>query len=149
MNILEIGTVVVLEGNEEAVIASYAKGWYTGEEGEKFRAKKILKVVGAALTGKMSKTLDKYKSGYELSLCASGRKSLNTGDEVAHLLAGLEALEVIATAEILLGLESGELLERYTKLNNGSKRMNAGNLIRSAHKRGEISVNKIKKAIRH
>ena len=95
----------------------------------------------------MSKTLRKYAEGYEPSLCASGRKSLNTGDKIAHLLAGLEPLAVIQAAESVLGMESGELSERYEKLNHGQQRMNAGNLIRSAHKRGEISVAAVKRAI--
>jgi len=148
METLKNGTIVTLENGVEIVVAGYAKGWYTAEDGMKFRASKIVDVEeNEDGSGKMSKTLQKYSEGYEPSICASGRKSLNTGDKIARLLAGLEPLAVIQAAESVLGMKSGELSERYESLNPGQQRMNAGNLIRSAFKRGEISATAVKKAI--
>lgn len=97
----------------------------------------------------MSKTLNKYRAGYEPSISASGRKSLNTGDAVAHLLAGMDAITVVQVAEAVLGFEGGELVEKYNNLNNGQKRMNAGNRIRSAVKRGDITVKDLEKVVVH
>jgi hypothetical protein len=96
----------------------------------------------------MSATMLKYRKKYEPSLSASGRKSLNTGDEIAHLLAGLEPRLVIAAAERLLSLKTNELWDKYSGLNVGQQRMNAGNRIRGAVKRGDVTVKDVKKAIK-
>ena len=62
------------------------------------------------------------------------------------MLAGAEPLAVIWAAERLLGLESGELATKYAHLNPGQKRMNAGNRIRAAIKRGDATIDDLKKA---
>ena len=102
-----------------------------------------------AETKSMSKTIAKYREGYEPSISVSGRKSLNTGDEIAHLLVGLEPVAVMKAAEEVLGLEDGELVMKYANLNRGQQRMNAGNRIRSAAKRGDITVEDVKKVVVH
>jgi len=96
----------------------------------------------------MSGTLLKYRTKYEPSISAGDRKSLNNGDDVAHLLAGLEPKDVIATAERLLDMKAGELMTKYEHLNRGQQRMNAGNRIRGAVKRGEATIAQVKKAIK-
>ena len=96
----------------------------------------------------MSATMLKYRKKYEPSLSASGRKSLNSGDEIAHLLSGMEPRAVISAAERLLGLEVNTLWDKYASLNVGQQRMNAGNRIRGAVKRGEATVKDVKKAIK-
>ena len=96
----------------------------------------------------MSNTMQKYRAKYEPSLSASGRKSLNTGDEIAHLLAGMEPKAVITAAELLLNLKTNELWDKYSSLNVGQQRMNAGNRIRGAVKRGEATVKDVEKAIK-
>ena len=96
----------------------------------------------------MSSTMLKYRKQYEPSLSASGRKSLNSGDEIAHLLSGLEPRAVISAAERLLDLKTNELWDKYSSLNQGQQRMNAGNRIRGAVKRGEATVKDVKKAIK-
>ena len=96
----------------------------------------------------MSGTMQKYRAKYEPSISASGRKSLNTGDDVAHLLAGMEPKAVVAAAERLLGMKVNELWAKYEKLNIGQQRMNAGNRIRGAVKRGEATIAQVKKAIK-
>jgi len=95
----------------------------------------------------MSSTMLKYRTKYEPSLSASGRKSLNSGDEIAHLLSGLEPRAVISAAERLLGLEVNTLWDKYANLNLGQQRMNAGNRIRGAVKRGDATVKDVEKAI--
>ena len=95
----------------------------------------------------MSSTMLKYRTKYEPSLSASGRKSLNSGDEIAHLLSGLEPRAVISAAERLLNLETDELWIKYQSLNLGQQRMNAGNRIRGAVKRGDATVKDVEKAI--
>jgi len=92
----------------------------------------------------MSRTLNKYRTGYEPTVAYSGRVSLNTGDDVAVLLAGLAPDAVIRVAEQLLGLEDGELMTRYAGLNPGQRRMNGGNRIRAAIKRGDATVDDLK-----
>jgi hypothetical protein len=94
----------------------------------------------------MSKTLEKYRVAYEPSISASGRKSLNNGDDLAHFLSGMDPLNVITLAEVALGLEHGTLLDKYRHLNRGQQRMNAGNRIRAAIKRGDITYKDVEKA---
>ena len=88
----------------------------------------------------MAKTLAKYRAGYEDTASYSGRLSKHNGDDVAGILAGAEPGQVIAAAEALLGLEAGELAAKYDRLNPGQKRMNAGNRIRAAIKRGDATI---------
>lgn len=91
----------------------------------------------------MSATLLKYRERYQPTVAYSGRPSLNNGDAVAEFLAGKAPDEVLKAAEQILGLESGELQERYAKLNPGQQRMNGGNRIRAALKRGDITTDEL------
>lgn len=95
---------------------------------------------------KMASTLNRYRAGYTDTVSCSSRLSKNNGDDVAVMLAGAEPLAVIWAAERLLGLESGELATKYAHLNPGQKRMNAGNRIRAAIKRGDATIDDLKKA---
>lgn len=88
----------------------------------------------------MSETLNKYRKGYQSCVAASGRKSLNNGDDVALFLDGMTNVEVLQAAERILGFEDGELQERYAHLNTGAQRMNGGNLLRGALKRLDITA---------
>jgi len=97
---------------------------------------------------KMSATLRKHRVGYQATKAASGHASLDNGDAIAQILRGLQPDAVVALAEnVLQGFEKGELAERYAKLNQGQRRMNAGNLIRNAAKRGELKVKDVEKAL--
>ncbi|HDM8070307.1 TPA: hypothetical protein ACK21Z_002610 [Vibrio harveyi] len=69
------------------------------------------------------------------------------GDELQMLLKGFSPMDVIAIAEKLLDMNSGDLLRRYSHLNNGQKRMNAGNRIRSLIKKGQKTVEDVHAAI--
>lgn len=149
-------TVVLMEDGSKWVVEGYAKSWYTlkNEDGDtkKVRAKQIAGTLEdleleEENDGKMSTTLRKYRQRYQPAIAYSGRKSYTTGDEIAHELAGLSPMQVIRVAEKLLDMEQGELLIKYEKLNAGQKRMNAGNRIRAAIKRGDATVDDLKKAL--
>jgi len=124
-----------------------AKAPTKAEQAKIEKAKLKLLDMEEAEVKSMSSTMLKYRKAYEPSLSASGRKSLNSGDEIAHLLSGLEPRAVIAAAERLLGLKINELWAKYANLNLGQQRMNAGNRIRGAVKRGDATVKDVKKAI--
>ena len=94
----------------------------------------------------MAATLLKYRVGYEPSIAYSGRKSLNNGDAIAHFLSGEEPLLVAARVERILGLETGFLVTKYAGLNPGQIRMNSGNRLRAALKRGDITAEDLAKS---
>lgn len=148
------GDKVVLADDTVVVVESYNKGWYKTKTGESFRAKQVIGYADPdqspdeAETRNMSKILRKYAVGYEPSISVSGRKSLNTGDDVAHMLSGAEPFMVVKIAERALGLEAGELWAKYEHLNRGQQRMNAGNRLRAAIKRGDITIEDVKKAVK-
>ena len=149
--------VVQLEDGSVVRVTGYNKGWFTGkdEDGEerKFRAKKVVEVLNdesedeEGSSRNMSKILQKYAPGYQPTVAVSGRKSLNNGDTIADLLAGMDPDQIIWAAERILGLEAGELAEKYDGLNRGQKRMNAGNRIRAAIKRGDLTMDEVYKQL--
>lgn len=95
---------------------------------------------------KMSLTLQAHKSGYKPTVTHKGTKSLHNGDNVAVALAAMEPHDVARLAERLLGLEAGTLLEKYQKLNPGQIRMNSGNRIRGAIRRGDLTAEEVVEA---
>ena len=107
-------------------------------------AKKAEATVDAVENARMAGTLAKYRVKYEPSICAGGRKSLNNGDDLAHLLAGLTPERVCRLADAALDLGEGFCEIRYAKLNRGQQRMNAGNRLRAAVKREVLDVETIK-----
>lgn len=145
----EIGqTVQKEEGGEWLPIREYAKGWYTLSDGTKARGKDLTALEDEPEedeegTRSMAKTLSKYREKYTTGVTAEGRKSLNNGDDIAELLEGMDAMAVMKMAEQLCGLEAGELVAKYEHLNNGAKRMNAGNRIRAFAKRENLSVEEV------
>lgn len=91
----------------------------------------------------MAATLERYKPGYKPCTAYSGASSQNNGDPIAEALEGKDPGEVMAWAEKLLGMKAGSLNERYERLNPGQKRMNSGNLVRNAVKRGDLDIKAI------
>lgn len=74
----------------------------------------------------LAATMARYRAGY-----VDGK---SCGDNVASRLAGMSLDAVLAEASALCG---EDLAVRYAHLNNGQKRMTAGNRIRSAAKKAQ------------
>lgn len=165
--ILNNGISVVLSDGTETVIKSYKKGWYTGTNGKKFRHNQVEElpdyededitpeddgVIEVDLTDgdedeqnqTMSQTLRKYSNTYIKVQSSSGRISLASENELTLYLAGMTPEDVIAKAERVLGFEKDELAAKYAHLNPGQKRMTAGNRLRAAVKREDITLEDIK-----
>ena len=128
-------------------VATIEKGWYglTNSEGETTKARlkdlTLIELDNENHGGnKMAGILANYRAGYVPSIAASGKKSLSNGDTIAKALEGKTAEEVLLMAESLLGLPSGTLQSQYARLNPGQQRMNAGNRLRAALKKGTIAV---------
>ena len=92
-------------------------------------------------------TLAKYRPSYKNTTASSGHKSKNNGDPIALALAGQTPEATLAAAEELLDLGKGFLVEKYGNLNEGQRRMNSGNRIRNASKKGKITLAQIEQAI--
>lgn len=97
---------------------------------------------------RMTRQLTSYRSNYQPTLGVGNRGSLDNGDSVATALRTLTPAQVAAVAETLLDLGKGFLTERYSNLNPGQLRMNSGNRIRAAVKRGDLTVAAVKAAIK-
>ena len=155
-----IGAIVNQEGKQGAFrVTEYNKGWLTleNEQGEQHKARAgVLTVVAhedgddaadkAEVARKMASTLNRYKPMYVQSVAASGAKSQNNGDDLAAFLSALTPEAVAILAEKVLGLEPGFLVAKYERLNPGQMRMNSGNRIRAAIKRGELTTEAVRKA---
>ena len=99
--------------------------------------KKIVRTPAATLK------IYRDKGNYPASAGYNGI-SFNNGDVVATALRMFEPAKVVAVAEkILPGIKRGELKRKYAKLNVGMQRMNAGNRIRAAIKKGTVTEAKL------
>jgi hypothetical protein len=98
---------------------------------------------GEVLT--MSEHIRKYRPGYAKVKSYTGSSSLNNNDAVATCLAGLTPDQVCTVAEGVV-FECPDLSKMYNHLNPGQKRMNAGNRIRAAIKRGDITSKDVEAA---
>ncbi len=92
----------------------------------------------------MAATLLRYRETYTDTVSHSNRLSKSNGDQIAEFLAGQEPKLVMQAVERILELEEGFLTEKYASLNLGQQRMNAGNRLRAALKRGDISESQLK-----
>lgn len=125
-------------------VVAFNKGWATAIDADgtehKVRAGSLYPVESEGARN-MSSTLRKYRERYVPTVANSGKKSLHCGDSVAEALEylALEDLYEIA-GQILEGWTAETLRERYKHLNIGSQRMNIGNRIRAAYKRGDEAV---------
>ena len=77
------------------------------------------------------------KSRYVRYKTEDGKRSVDSGDEVAQQLRGLDLDAVYAVAAGELGVDEGELKAKYGHLNPGMQRMNLGNRIRAAKGKGK------------
>jgi hypothetical protein len=96
---------------------------------------------GAPVKYAMHQHLNKYKPHYAFVSSARGNPSLCNGDPVAVALASKTPEEVVTLAMRLLGRP--ELKEKYQHLNNGQQRMNCGNLLRTAVKKGAVKIEQL------
>lgn len=147
------------EDNEIWRVTKVAKGWYTlamvdePAVTQKARLADIELVDESELqqaaaeeeeaeevSSKMAEALRKYRAGYKPAVAASGKKSLNNGDPVAIALEYMDWMQVMALCSQLLLIEYAELEARYAHLNIGARRMNCGNRIRAAYKKGDARV---------
>ena len=139
------------QDDRKTLLAALAQVWPEAKLGKLKNEELLWLMEVAACLDKgprdMSSTLNRYRETYEDTAAYSGRLSKHNGDDVAKLLAGATPEAVIAAAEVLLKLEEGELETRYASLNPGQRRMNAGNRIRAAIKRGDAEVGQLAKAL--
>ena len=139
------------EMTREKLIEVCGKIWPDAKLGRTSKADllwllEVASFLDAGNRGNMAQTLAKYKAGYETTVAYSGAKSQNNGDDLASLLAGLDPKSVCRLAEAVLGLEAGELWAKYEHLNPGQQRMNSGNRIRAAVKRGDLTFDDVQSA---
>ena len=143
---LEQGTLVVVEERDGFwTVDSDEKGWVTvtqDDETVKVRPSQVEEVPAEdeedEESGKrMASTLNAYKPNYVDTTTHRGTKSLNNGDRIAELLAGLEPTVVALLADRVLEEEDGHHFARYQHLNPGQIRMNSGNRIRAFCKEGK------------
>lgn len=76
------------------------------------------------------KKIREYAKHYETCLAASGKKSKDNGDQVAHMLRGKTLEEVYTIASDMMDVEFEDLVARYAHLNDGQQRMCVGNRLR-------------------
>ena len=91
------------------------------------------------MRSELAETMSQYRHGYEDDRC---------GDKVSNILKSINPEDVLHVTERLVNLAPGTLDVRYSSLNNGQRRMNAGNLIRGAISRGEIIEDDIIQAVK-
>lgn len=89
---------------------------------------------------KMAKALREARTRYTKALRPDGTPTAHSNDLIARVLLDSEPLEVCSFADSICEEPQGYHAERYASLNNGQKRMNAGNKIRS-HWRKAVELN--------
>ena len=143
---LAVKDLVVLVDNTEAMITDISKGWVHLNTDKSVRAKQIIEVVGHDDSEddsySMAHHLQQYREAYTTVTNASGKKSKICNDELSQMLASSTPDFVIAIAEHVL--DRDDIADKYAGLNEGQRRMNAGNLIRNAMKRGDIDISDVK-----
>ena len=96
----------------------------------------------------MAKTLQKYRVGYITSITADGRKSKRSNNPFSAWMEGWTPEMTCAAADKLLGEPDGFHHAKYASLNNGQRRMNAGNRIRAFAKKQELDVEALQKLLK-
>lgn len=149
---LAVKDVVVLADNSEAIITGIDKGWVHLNTEKSVRAKQVIEVVGHDDTDveedddnySMAHHLQRYREAYTTVKNASGGKSKICNDELSQMLSWSTPDFVVSIAEHVLG--RSDIVDKYAGLNEGQKRMSAGNLIRNAMKRGDIVIDDVRKS---
>lgn len=154
---------------ECGVVLEVSKGWWSVDLNDTDE-ETIVKVRQSALElwveetdelKGMSNTLNKYRKTYKATHTAKGNKSQSSKlSVVAELMEGYDHAYVAQIAASMLGLTKADkkkgieedeqslwLYHAYSPLNNGQMRMNAGNRINAAIKRGDITREDVKHAM--
>lgn len=154
---IEVGATLMDDNSDETTVVSVKGRWVKLEDGRNIsreQAAEWIEFYRDSVEGDeegdeeeevldMSKILSKYRGTYVKVAKASGRPSLDKGDEVATALRDLTLGEVLAVADLATKSPFGTHQERYTGLNVGSQRMNAGNRIRAVVKKGETNIQEL------
>lgn len=97
---------------------------------------------------RMAEKLKKARARYEATVAYSGRLSSNTGDDLSIFLAGMTPEQVCEIADSACAEDATPMTlthwDKYSHLNPGSIRMNAGNKIRSRVKAGIVTLADLK-----
>jgi hypothetical protein len=136
-----------------ALIANLSKVWPEAEWKGVTKAELLWLAEIAVLRAKVGKRqmgeiLAQYRVGYENSHTPSGRASKRCGDDLSKLLTGLDGTQTIRLAERVLELEADFLFDKYSSLNEGQRRMNAGNRLRGGIKRGDYDLSHVKAVLK-
>lgn len=145
---MEVSTIVaVIATGVTGVVTEIAKGWVTvtaNGESKKYRAKQLEVMELEAPKKSQAETLKEYRKGYRVSVTGNGRKSqASVLSAVAMYWEGNDHGKVAQWAAILLNEETLAFYNKYSHLNNGQMRMNSGNRVNAAVKRGEISTTEL------
>lgn len=119
------------------------KDWTIAEDGKSATSNidsSVLVLGGEKVQSSMARTLAEHAKNYTDSVSYKGTKSKICGDTISVELQGLDPDQVIDVAERVLAMDPGTLAMKYAHLNNGQRRMNAGNRIRGAVKK-EVTTN--------
>ena len=157
---LEVGQKVVIAGHGPSLtVESIAGRWVKLSNGKNISRAGALEGLETYLKeqaeleadeggdeegGSMSETVAKYRLGYVKVVSYSGNNSLDNGDDVAEILRGMSPDETCALADKVFEAPAFHHAERWQHLNAGSRRMNAGNRIRAAFKRGEVTAQQLR-----
>ena len=141
------------EQQKKALVANLKETWKNGDFSKTSLRDLIWLAQIAAIRNSLGKRpmneiLNDYRKEYEDSTTPQGRASKRCGDELSILLTGLDADTAIRIAETVLALEEDMLLEKYASLNEGQRKMNAGNRIRGGLKREDITIKDVKAAMK-
>lgn len=92
------------------------------------------------VAAKMAEALRKARVRYVKDRRPTGAATAHNGDLIARELRDYEPLEVCGLCDRCFDLPKGSTAAKYDHLNNGQKRMNAGNRIRSAYAKGDDEI---------
>ena len=93
-------------------------------------------------TGPVLEALKAKRAEYTVTKGDDGRRLIDSGDDVATQLRGMDLDDVYSTVAKALGVTEKELRERYAGLNPGMQRMNLGNRLRGHQNGGEKKATK-------
>ncbi len=111
----------------------------TDDAGETDEVEEALEEAETAAS-KMAEALRKARVHYQKTRRPQGAASADCADLIAKELRDYEPLEVAGLADRCFDLPKGFHAERYAHLNMGQIRMNSGNKIRAAYKKGDDAI---------